>query len=81
MEISQCPHSIAIEAFRKWIKRDTGLFVELTKIIPYSLNVVYKKAQNFVNVERELKPSRTLVSRHQTNSLLIKNTMGNIFCC
>lgn len=31
MEISQYYDSIAIEAFRKGIKRDIGLFIELTK--------------------------------------------------
>lgn len=63
MEILQCLNSIAIEAFKKGIKRNTGLFVELTKTNPHSLNVVYGEAYKFVNVEMELKLSKTLVSR------------------
>lgn len=57
MEISQCPNSIAIEAFKKGIKRDTRLFMELTKTTPCSLDVVYEEALKFVNME-ELKPSK-----------------------
>lgn len=44
MEISQCLDSISIKAFRKGIKRDMGLFIDLTKITQHSLNAVYKEA-------------------------------------
>lgn len=63
MGISQCINSIAIEAFWKWIIRDIGVFIELTKTTPYFLNLVYKEAQKFVNVERELKSSRNSLAR------------------
>lgn len=36
-----------------------GLFIELTKTILCSLDVVYKEAQKLVNNEREMKTSIT----------------------
>lgn len=55
MELSQCSNSIAIEAFRKAIKMDTGLFIELMKPAPRSMDVVYEEIQKFVKVDREMK--------------------------
>lgn len=52
MEISKCPDSIAIEAFQRGIKRDTSLFIELTKI---SLDAINEEAQKFVDMEKKLK--------------------------
>lgn len=50
--------------FRKGIKSDMGLFIELTKITLCSLDAVYEEAQNYVKVERELKSSsKTYVYR------------------
>lgn len=55
IKILQCHDYIVIEAFKKGIKRDTGLFIELTKSTSHSLDMIYKEAQKFVNVEREMK--------------------------
>lgn len=46
LEISKCPSSIAIEAFQKKVIKNFKLFVELTKITPRPLEVVYLEAQN-----------------------------------
>lgn len=46
MEINRCLDFIAIEAFRKGIKRDTRLFIELKKI-PNALYMLFiKKLKN-----------------------------------
>lgn len=58
MEILQFLNSIAIKAFHMGTKWDTSLFIELTKIIPWSLDIVYEEAKKFINVERKLKPTK-----------------------
>lgn len=63
MNLYQCPKSIAIEAFRKGIKRDTRLFIELTIITSWSLDAFYKETQKFVNMERELKSGKSSLNR------------------
>lgn len=68
-----CPNYIAIEVFRKGIKRITSLFIELTKTTPSSLDMVYKKVQKFVNVERELK-LKTLMLRSSDKSITSKDS-------
>lgn len=60
MEILQCPNSITIEAFRKGIKRDIGLFVELTNIL---LMCFMKRHKIFVNFEREMTPTKASISK------------------
>lgn len=74
MKISQCPDSIAIKAFIKGKKRDICLFMELSKTTPYSVDVVYNKAQKFVNVEREMKPFKTPFSKSSDKSTTSKDS-------
>lgn len=57
------PILFVIEAFCKAIKRDTDLFIELTKTTSQSIYMVYNEAQNFVNVEKELNSTKGLLSR------------------
>lgn len=44
IERSHSPDSITIEAFQKEIKRDTSLFIKITKTTLYFLDTVYEKA-------------------------------------
>lgn len=64
MEINQCLVSIDIEAFRKGIKCDTGLFIELMKNTPRSLDVVYEEAQKIVNVEKEMRSNKGEINKN-----------------
>lgn len=59
MEISLCFGPITIEGFQKGIKRDTDLFIKLTKIT-LSLHMVYKETQK---VERELKSTKNSLNK------------------
>lgn len=78
IEISHCPNSIAIETFRKEIRRDTRLLVKLTKTTPYSLEVFYEKIQKFINVEREMKPGKVITSTSQPSLLRARMWKGNL---
>lgn len=55
LEIKNCLDSIDIETFRRGIHRSSWLFIELTKMIPRSLQEAHEEAIKFVNVEREIK--------------------------
>lgn len=59
MEISQCHDSIAIEAFQNGIKRETILFVKLTKTTPCFPDAIYQEAYKFFIVKMELKSSKS----------------------
>lgn len=62
MEISQCRNSKAIEAFYKGIKRDTSLFIKLKKTTPRSMEVVYEETHKFINIEKETKSIKEVVT-------------------
>lgn len=63
IEISNFLDSIAIEAFRKGIKRDISLFIKLTKPTPHFLERMCEEAQKIVNVEKALKSSSKFMTK------------------
>lgn len=55
IKIFNCSNSVVVQAFRKDVLIRLGLFVELTKMVPQTIEEAYEKAREFVNLERELK--------------------------
>lgn len=55
IKIFNCSNSVIVQAFRKDVLIRLGLFVELTKMVPQTIEEAYEKSREFVNLERELK--------------------------
>lgn len=58
LEIANYPNFITIMAFQRGMLRNSDLFDELPKIMPYTMEEAYIEAKKFVNLEREVKLSR-----------------------
>lgn len=53
-EITDCPNSIAIEAFRKGLLRSSNLFTELTKIVPHTMEKLITKLESLSTLRENL---------------------------
>lgn len=58
LQIVVYPSLIVIEEFKWGLLRNLDIFIELTKIVLYTINEAYKEAKKVVNLERELKLGR-----------------------
>lgn len=56
--ISDCLDSIVVQAFQRGVLRSSGLFAELMKMVPQTMEEAYEEAQRFINLEKKLKSAK-----------------------